>query len=148
MAKQANAAVESSFLRDLFSAGFYKRSQGRIARQATFGVLVLASALGAWSLKNELGSMAVPTVVFFAAAWLCFRLVQWPRFADFLISVEAEMNKVTWPTKSELYRSSVVVMVTIFGLAGVLFLYDFCWQFILSAVGVLGGSSTPPPAGG
>ncbi len=31
--------------------------------------------------------------------WLCFRLVNMPRFADFLIAVEAEMNKVSWPTR-------------------------------------------------
>ena len=29
-----------------------------------------------------------------------------PRFADFLIAVEAEMNKVSWPSKAELIRSS------------------------------------------
>ena len=34
-----------------------------------------------------------------------------PAFADFLIAVEAEMNKVSWPTRHELIRASMVVML-------------------------------------
>ena len=37
--------------------------------------------------------------------WVAFRLVNMPAFADFLIAVEAEMNKVSWPTRGELFRS-------------------------------------------
>ena len=33
-----------------------------------------------------------------------------PAFADFLIAVEAEMNKVSWPTRTELFRGSMVVI--------------------------------------
>ena len=61
--------------------------------------------------------------------WLTFRLVNWPRFADFLIAVEAEMNKVSWPTRIELIRSSAVVLITIFLLAAVLFGFDAFWSW-------------------
>ena len=38
----------------------------------------------------------------------CFTgVVNLPVFADFLIAVEAEMNKVSWPTRGELFRGSV-----------------------------------------
>ena len=47
-----------------------------------------------------------------------------PSFADFLISVEAEMNKVSWPTRTELIRASIVVILMIFLLAAILFAYD------------------------
>jgi len=60
-----------------------------------------------------------------------------PGFADFLIAVEAEMNKVSWPTRAELYRSSVVVLVTIFVLAMVLFVFDFFWGWVFKILGIL-----------
>jgi len=58
------------------------------------------------------------------------RLVNWPKFADFLISVEAEMTKVSWPTKTELYRASLVVIFTMALMAVVLFVFDLVWQAI------------------
>jgi preprotein translocase subunit SecE len=64
-------------------------------------------------------------------------LVNYPPFADFLINVEAEMVKVSWPTRTELFRSSVVVMLTIFGLAAILALYDVFWQWFLRLLGVI-----------
>jgi preprotein translocase subunit SecE len=68
--------------------------------------------------------------------WICFRAINFPQFADFLIAVEAEMNKVSWPTRDVLFRSTVVVMFTIFALAGILFLYDVIWKSLLSALGI------------
>ncbi|HWB00059.1 MAG TPA: preprotein translocase subunit SecE, partial [Pirellulales bacterium] len=115
----------------LFSAHAYKRSQGRIARQSTFGALFVLFAFGAWSLYgylvNQMGTATAAGAsagLLLVVMWLSYRLINLPRFADFLISVEAEMNKVSWPTRTELFRSSVVVIVTIFGLAILLFVYD------------------------
>jgi preprotein translocase subunit SecE len=68
--------------------------------------------------------------------WLGYRLVNWPRFADFLIAVEAEMSKVSWPTKTELYRASTVVIFTMAFLALLLFCYDAIWQFLFDLLGV------------
>ena len=69
-----------------------------------------------------------------------FSGVQLPSFADFLISVEAEMNKVSWPTWTELFRSSMVVILMIFILAGILFFYDVAWSYLLRLVDVVKGS--------
>lgn len=145
MAKEGNTAI--SPLRELFSVGVYKRSQGRIARQVTFAGVVVLIALGAWSLQAFLTDrVAMPgtrygiaLAVLLVGMWLTFRVLNLPRFADFLIAVEAEMNKVSWPSRLELIRSSIVVIVTIFGLAAILFFYDFIWQVLLSWLGVLGG---------
>lgn len=129
-------------LRVLFEAGLYKRSQGRIARQATFAVLAGAVILGCWRLSYQLvqfGSLwqfLLPMALGAAGVWICFRAINLPQFADFLIAVEAEMNKVSWPARDVLFRSTVVVMFTIFALAAILFLYDVIWKSLLSTLGI------------
>ena len=127
------------------SVELYIRSQGRFARQATFGALAIIFALGAWSLHTILLGWQGAGVAFGIAAaflvvgvWFAFRLVNMPRFADFLISVEAEIIKVSWPTRTELFRSSIVVIVTSFGLAMLLFFYDVIWRYVLMFLGVIG----------
>lgn len=76
----------------------------------------------------------VPGLLLAAGLWFCFRLVNMPRFADFLIAVEAEMAKVSWPTGSEVMRSSAVVIFVIFALAAILAVYDLFWWFVLRYV--------------
>ena len=157
---KSEAPASGSVLKSFFSAAPYKRTQGRIARFATFAALAAAFALGAlrmyglwpsfpgWiqSLPIPMARFAVPTAFFAITAYLCHRLVNIPSFADFLISVEAEMNKVSWPTQKEVVRSSLVVIVMIITLVVVLFAFDFLWTFLLRDVlgvlksGVSGGS--------
>lgn len=129
----------------LFQASVYKPSQGRIVRQLTALAIWVIFALGCYRLSILLrGSFpgaswaeaAIPMGLFAAGAWFGFRLVNWPRFADFLISVEAEMAKVTWPGKPELIRASIVVIVTILILAITLFLFDVVWQWFFNLIGV------------
>lgn len=79
----------------------------------------------------------LPFVLLLLGWWAAYRLVNYPVFADFLIAVEAEMNKVSWPTRGELYRSSIVVLVTIFVLAAVLFGFDLFWQKVFTSLGIL-----------
>lgn len=129
-------------VRVLFEAGLYKRSQGRFARQITFGVLAGAVVLGCWRLSLQLVQWGplwqylTPMVLAIVGVWICFRVINIPQFADFLIAVEAEMNKVSWPTRDTLFRSTFVVMFTIFALAAILFLYDIIWKTALQALGI------------
>lgn len=120
----------------MFSGSRYKRSQGRIARQITFFAILATVAIGAWRLSDaattEVGRYAIPVAVFAVGAWAAFRAVNLPRFADFLISVEAEMNKVSWPSRGELFRASMVVIVVIFLLTAILFTYDLVLKYIIS----------------
>ena len=124
-----------ALVQELFQLGIYKRTQGRVARQVTFGALAAIVALGAWQLSEtgttNVSKYTVPLVVLVAGSWICFRVVNYPRFADFLISVEAEMNKVSWPLRSQLFRASLVVMFVIFVLAAILYAYDLLWKFLL-----------------
>lgn len=124
--------------------GSYKRSQGRVARQATFASVAGIIGLGAWRfsiLQQGAGvtwEVVVPLVMLLLGIWIGFRLVQWPKFADFLIAVEAEMNKVSWPSRAELFRASMVVLATIFILTIALFSFDYIWTQIFWLIGIKG----------
>jgi preprotein translocase SecE subunit len=78
-----------------------------------------------------------PFLFMVIGVWLAYRAVNVPSFADFLIAVEAEMAKVSWPSKLELYRYSIVVIVVIFALAGVLYSFDIIWRYLFGLIGVL-----------
>lgn len=142
MSKQ-KAMPASSFVGEIFHVGLYKPSQGRVTRQVTCAVLWLAILLAALKLyqtlyQAEVWQYAGPLALVVAGFWAAYRAVNFPRFADFLIAVEAEMNKVSWPSKGELIRSSIVVIFVIFMLAIVLFGYDVLWQYLFKNVlGVL-----------
>ena len=127
----------------MFNPSPYKRSQGKIARQLTFAAMALAVAVGAWKLsESQAGTSAamqyaMPFAALAVGLWISFRIVNIPRFADFLISVEAEMNKVQWPGRSELWRASMVVIVVIFFLAAALFVFDIVLSsFFKNIVGI------------
>ncbi|NLS91053.1 MAG: preprotein translocase subunit SecE [Planctomycetaceae bacterium] len=137
----------NAFFQELFRVGLYKRNQGRIARQVTFAALAVCILAGVYQLYGSmvtvghLWQFTVPSLIMVVAIWVAYRLVNLPAFADFLIAVEAEMNKVSWPTRAELYRSSAVVLVTVFVLAALLFVFDFAWREIFMTIGVLPGDS-------
>ncbi|HEY2760053.1 MAG TPA: preprotein translocase subunit SecE [Pirellulales bacterium] len=44
------------------------------------------------------------------------------------------MAKVSWPTRAELIRSSLVVIIVILGMAALLWAYDTFWSFLLSNI--------------
>ena len=130
----------SAILQELASFRLYKRNQGRIARQATFAALAVIIVLGGWSLseywrdQEDVWRYYVPLGLTLAGLWTSFRVVQMPAFADFLISVEGEMNKVSWPSRHELFRASMVVIVVIFFLAGLLFGYDVLLSEVMRGI--------------
>ena len=127
-----------AFFYELLHVGIYKRSQGRITRQVTFAALAATIALGLLRLSTTLTGewwgyqFALPGVLLLAGLWVSYRLVNVPAFADFLVAVEAEMNKVSWPTRSELFRASMVVLILIFALGFLLFGYDLLWKILLT----------------
>lgn len=147
----------NGFFQELFQVALYKRSQGRITRQVTFGAVVLIVAVGCWRLHQMLlspprflthwlGSVSswwpavywgLPLVLLLAGGWVAYRLVNLPRFADFLIAVEAEMNKVSWPSWPELFRGSLVVLSTMIALAAVLAVFDLVWNKLFRTIGIL-----------
>ncbi len=143
----------ATFFGSLLSFSLYKRQQGRVARQVTFAAVAIAIAIGVWRLaqllplwlggdatsslsSDELGIVRflVPGVLLAVGIWVSFRMVNTPSIADFLIAVETEMTKVSWPTRDEVIRSSIVIIFLIFTLAGILAVYDLFWWFVLRAL--------------
>jgi preprotein translocase subunit SecE len=137
------AASTVMWFGELFQVGVYKRSQGKIARQVTFAALAITFALAAWRLSyhrlwlTSNVAMVLSAMLLVGGLWISFRIVNISRFADFLIAVEAEMNKVSWPSKAELIRSAIVVIFVLFFLAFVLFGFDLLWGFVFEAIGIL-----------
>jgi len=136
-----------SFFQELVHVGIYKKNQGRTTRQVTWGAIAAGVALGCWRLSqmlldNKLDhwldfpllSGVFPSLLAVASWWVAYRLVNLPRFADFLIAVEAEMNKVSWPSKGDLYRASLVVLLVIFALSAILYVYDAFWRLFFHYV--------------
>lgn len=101
------------------------------------------TSAGAFAIR-----VGIPTVLAAVGAWIAYRAINYPRFADFLVSVEAEMAKVSWPGRDELYRATIVVIVVMVLLAVVLFVYDYFWQWFFQLIGVIrgGGTSVETPA--
>jgi preprotein translocase subunit SecE len=132
-----------TFFRELMQVGVYKRSQGRIMRQVTFASLVVIVAMGLLRLSTMLAGkglgfqFGLPLVLLAIFLWIAYRLVNLPAFADFLIAVEAEMNKVSWPSRSELIRSSLVMIIMIFALGFMLAGMEFFWRLLLLGLGIL-----------
>ena len=134
-----------AFLSELFRAKIYKRTQGKISRQATFYALAVVLGFGVYRMSAILLSskefnMKAPicSAVFLGGCWVFYRLVNFPLFADFLIAVQAEMNKVSWPSRKELKRATIVVLVVMLLLAGVIFLFDIILKIIAVKMGILG----------
>ena len=132
------------WLQELFRLDVYKKSQGRIARQVTCAFIWLSALILAWRIWTMLGAGSpwrypLSGLTLLAGLWIGYRLVNVSQFADFLIAVEAEMNKVSWPSRAELVRSSAVVIFVIFLLAAVLFGYDLVWQQLFVLIGVRPG---------
>jgi preprotein translocase subunit SecE len=147
MAKD-KAATSGMWFTELFQFGVYKRSQGKIARQVTFAALAVAFAMAAYRMYTTFGAelprgvaYGISGAILVGGLWISFRVVNMPRFADFLIAVEAEMNKVSWPSRGELIRSAAVVIFVIFFLSITLFGFDVFWGFLFEKIGILKSSS-------
>jgi preprotein translocase subunit SecE len=131
----------ASILPELFRFGLYKPNQGKLVRQATFIGIVLVVLFGCYSLSvGLLGGydqeirVGVPVAVLVVLAWVAFRVVNVPRFADFLIAVESELEKVVWPGRRQVMQSTIVVLVTMFFLGAFLFGVDFVWRWFFSLI--------------
>jgi preprotein translocase subunit SecE len=142
------------FLQELSRGELYKRTQGKMTRQLTCFAVWVAAALLAyrvyyfknaiWSFADQWGAGAstylgygVPVVTLLVGLWLGYRIVNYAPFADFLIAVEAEMSKVSWPTQQQLIRASAVVIILILGLTVIVFVYDILLRYVLWMLGIV-----------
>lgn len=104
----------------------YKRGQGLYARVTTaillgllacFGIFELYAALSAWEARlfdAVAWKLVVVSLLAVAAAVVVFFAVNGRKAVDFLIMTEAELRKVSWPTRRQLRQQTlVVIFVTI-----------------------------------
>jgi len=154
-AKSAKAAPKGSaarkagrltpFFTNLVRGGVVKPTQGKHARLFTalgLGLLVVTGLYQLYELylKDQYAPAArfgIPVGLGLVLGWIIWRIVQYPPFADFLIATEAEMNKVSWTSRDDLYRATVVVLCSMFFLAFYLFAVDYLWSWLLQIIGVL-----------
>jgi len=119
--------------------GIYKPGQGKYARVTTGVLLALMAVYGVGALKGYLPNrpifavggqsftwaLVVPAALFIVLAAAVLVLLNWPRFADFLIETETEMKKVDWPARRSVVVSSVVVVVTVVVMSLFLYAVDY-----------------------
>ena len=140
----AKNKAETTWKAELVSLNFYKRNQGRLTRQLTALAIAGIVIMGAWTLSqgplstySDPVRKGIPFALSALAIWVAFRVVNVPRFADFLISVEAEMDKVTWASREELQRATIVVIATMVFIGLVLLAYDVFWVWFFTFVRIL-----------
>ncbi|MCU0706451.1 MAG: preprotein translocase subunit SecE [Fimbriiglobus sp.] len=74
----------------------------------------------------------LPALVVLLSVWVAWRAVNVPVFGDFLIATEAEMNKVSWTSRRQLIKDTIVVLVFLTLLTLFLFVIDLFWSWLLS----------------
>ncbi len=132
-----------SLLETMFRLSIYKPTQGRLVRSLTGGALGIIVGYGSYLLARTFETnQAFETWLYFLAlaaplGWFCYRIVNYPRFAEFLIATEVEMNKVSWASREDLRRATIVVLVTVVIIATYLTIFDVVWGIVLKAIGVL-----------
>ncbi len=145
-----------------FTSAAYKRGQGRMTRRGTILGLLSLVAAGLWvyTAKRAVGgsllelpwgrywsvalggelqlpvlfapNVALPVLIGLGSIWAAYRLVNYPRFADFLIATEGEMNKVSWSSRHKLMQDTVVVLTFLALLTVLLYTMDLIASTILS----------------
>ena len=136
--------------------GFYKKEYARISRAILGGVLavwvffgakafhdvILGTFVNNWRDTFIVGEVKYLSYGYVTAAVVCalgwavsyFFVINNRRLTDFLIKTEAEMKKVSWPSRREVFISSTVVLFVIVVLGGYLFGLDTILERIVSAL--------------
>jgi preprotein translocase subunit SecE len=144
----------AGFFANFLSGATYKPMQGRNARIWTAVGLGVLAVAGLYAMHQQFlygagraAEFGVPTLLGLAFAWATWRIVQYPPFVDFLVATEAEMNKVSWTTRDDLKRATVVVLTTVLLLSVFLFGVDMLWSNLLKVLGVLRFEGMQPADG-
>jgi preprotein translocase subunit SecE len=125
----------------------YKPGQGYWTRVCTAigaGVIVLAGVAWLWRELAILGThydlyiqSGMAVVIIGGTGILLLWLLNMPRIVDFMIATEAEMRKVSWPTRRELMLSTWVVICGTLLMAILLFIFDLFFIYAFTHISVL-----------
>jgi preprotein translocase subunit SecE len=143
-AKPGRTRAVVGFFGNLLRAARYKPTQGKRARLWSALALGTVVAAGIYTFYNyaladtgRLISYNTTLLIVLVAAWIIWRVVEYPPFADFLIATEAEMNKVSWSSWNDLKRATAVVLATVLIISLFLLGVDVLWSKLLQIIGVL-----------
>ena len=118
----------------------YKRGQGKYTRlYSAFGGILIVG-LGCFQLYTKLQALdfglwvetMVPVALFMVLSVLVLWIVNRPTVADFMISAEGEMKKVSWSSRKEIAVSTFVVIVVVVGMAALLGVTDLGLQLFFA----------------
>lgn len=125
----------------------YKWGQAKNTRLYSALACVVIAAAGCFSLYQKLNaslditrqtglwiSVAVPLGLFAGIAFLIYWLVNVPSLANFLISAEGELKKVSFSSRREIAISTFVVIVVVIFMAVMLGVTDLCFNLFFSNV--------------
>jgi len=125
----------------------YKWGQGKNTRLYSAVAVALLAAIGCWRLYQKLVAsvdvtettglwitVVVPLGVFAVVAAFLYWLVNKPTVADFMISAEGELKKVSFSSKKEIAVSTFVVIAVVFLMTAMLGAADFCFNLFFSSV--------------
>lgn len=118
----------------------YKRGQGKHTRLCTafgialvvgLGCLALFRTLQATDLNMWIQTM-VPAGLFVASGFLIFWAINKPGVADFMISSEGEVKKVSWSSRKEIVASTFIVICVVVLLAAFLGITDLIFRMFFT----------------
>jgi preprotein translocase subunit SecE len=127
----------------------YKRGQGKYTRLYSAFGWALIVALGCYTLYTKLQASdpknidpkvwlwmqtMIPAGLFVVFSLMIYWLVNKPSIADFMISAEGEMKKVSWSSRKEIAVSTAVVIVVVILLAVYLGVVDIIFRLFFSEV--------------
>ena len=127
----------------------YKRGQGTNTRLWTALILGAMIVIGCVRLYQTLGTLEVtnqnvliliqtlvPVAIAVAGGIFVFWLVNKPSMADFMISAEGEIKKVSWSSRKELTVSTFIVIVVVVAMSIMLAFTDIIFQLIFTKMGL------------
>jgi preprotein translocase subunit SecE len=136
--------TSDTFISNLFSGALFKPTQGQMVRRITGIVLGLIIIVGCYVMsrtvlmnKSDALQIGLPCVLGAIGLWAVFRLIHFPRFANFLVQVEGEMAKVSWADQAYLVRATSVVIGTMLVLGAFLLICDAVWVQFFDFIGFL-----------
>jgi preprotein translocase subunit SecE len=130
----------------------YKKGQGSLARVVTGVGLLAVTGFGCLELKRALEgvgdkwrilgmpldpAMVVAMLLFLlCAAGIGWLVLVWRRLVDYLILTEAELRKVAWPSKRDLWQQTLVVIAVSLILGALILVFDLIFSNMFRVVGV------------
>ncbi|MCK4960236.1 MAG: preprotein translocase subunit SecE [Planctomycetes bacterium] len=119
----------------------YKRGQGYYTRLYTALIAFVIIATGCFVLHGKLKvynviwvETLIPAGICAVLGFLVYWIVNKPNVADFMISAEGEIKKVSWSSRKEIIASTLVVICVVSFMAVMLLVADVVFKSLFMYV--------------